>query len=48
MDLSDISDIQDVMSTTSDEDIPDLEHFQTVNMDYGLHRNMYSLTPSPN
>ena len=25
MDLSDISDIQDVMTTTSDEDIPDLE-----------------------
>ena len=25
MDLSDISDIQDVMTTTSEEDIPDLE-----------------------
>ena len=25
MDLSDISDLQDVMTTTSDEDIPDLE-----------------------
>ena len=25
MDLSDISDVQDVMTTTSDEDIPDLE-----------------------
>ena len=25
MDLSDISDFQDVMTTTSDEDIPDLD-----------------------
>ena len=44
MDLSDISNIQDVMATTSDEDIPDLEDFfWTLNMDYGLHKHLYSL-----
>ena len=40
MDLSDISsDIPDVMNTMSDKDIPYLDAiFQTLNMDYGLHK----------
>ena len=44
MSLSDILDLQDVMTTTSDEDIPDLEDiFWTLNVNYGLDKHLYSL-----
>ena len=44
MDLNDISDFQDVMTTTSDEDIPDLDDvFWNLNMNYGLDKHLYSL-----
>ena len=39
MDLSDIFDFQDVITTTSDEDIPNLEDvLQILNIDSSLHR----------
>ena len=41
MDVSDILDLQDMMTTTSDEDIPDLEDIS--DFEYGLHKHSYSL-----
>ena len=46
MDLSDISDIQDVMTTTSDEDTPDLEAMFGLYIQTMVCINIYSLTLS--
>ena len=44
MDLDDISDFQDVMTTTSDEDIPDLDDvFLTLNTNCDLDKHLSSL-----